>query len=166
MIYGDPYVILTLTVSDRWPLFIRVASVNNKGSTLSDFSFIHRNLSINSMSQPIEQFQCHFDEKSLSLRLKWSMLIKSMVYVDQFVLYYTDMNDIVRSFSLPMDLIDRIQHKYWIDFVSPLNTSMLMLKSHRYHILRLYLTVMDRQRNQHFIKSSTIYCMLPKRYGT
>ena len=149
-------------MSNHWPLFIRVATVNNKGFTLSDLSFIHRDLSSNSIFYSIENFRCEQNNESNvnQITLSWSIIDPLKLKIEQFLLYYTDMTDVVRLFPIPMDLIKRDKQ-----FTFSLNLSSFDPKFNQYHLLRLYLTAMDRQKNQHFVNSSIIHCLLPRRYG-
>ena len=94
------------------------------------------------------------------MTLSWSIIDPFKLKIEQFLLYYTDMTDVVRQFPIPMDLIKREKQ-----FTFSLNLSSFDPKFNQYHLLRLYLTAMDRQKNQHFVNSSIIHCLLPRRYG-
>jgi hypothetical protein len=149
-----------LTISANFQLFIRVASVNAKGLILSDFYIVHHSLSNTRFIPKIDRFQCSSDEQNQRISLQWSIDDKSRLYIEKYVLYYSDLtennNDLIRMLTIP---INRQSYKY------EFNLSSFQLNNNPSHILRLHLAIIDQDQNQLPMASSPIYCTFTRKSG-
>ena len=150
-------------------LFVRVATVNAKGSILSDFSRIHRNRSDGGSLVTMDQFHCLADDIHRLVLLRWSMDPSSHSHVNQFLLYYLDMAngevDLMRILTIPTSSVSIDQHSSLDWFTYPLNSSSLQSNSNRDSLFRLHLAAIDPNGNQLPMTALPIYCTLTKSYG-
>lgn len=155
--------ILSVPTFDSFPLFIRVACVNGKGSVLSDFHIITDYLPSEPFIPTVEHFRClsaetHHQQR---LSLQWSVSEQSRAHIAQYLLYYTDLTEstapLVRLLPIPIDSLS--VHRYH------LNTSSLVLNWNRYHLLRFHLAILDRNGNQQSISRQPIHCTFTRRDG-
>jgi hypothetical protein len=152
------------------PVFIRVASVNTKGSILSDFHVINDYLSPEYYTFTIDQFHCLSDDLHRQLSFHWLISHSYRFDFFRYYLYYVDTidghNELVRSILIDNDdlVIDR-QHSF--DRINyQLNTSsMLNMNTNRVLILRFHLAAMDNNEHQLAMTSQPIYGLLTQRYG-
>ncbi|CAF2809134.1 unnamed protein product [Rotaria sp. Silwood2] len=164
-----PFHIISLPISTNFQLFIRVASVNAKGLILSDFHIINNSLSNNRFISTINKFQCFSNNQTQLLTLQWSIDYKSHLYVEKYLLYYSDLtqnnNDFIRLLIIPIDLLS-ISHQSTDNLLKyEFNISLLNLNYNQYHILRLHLSIIDQNQNQLFMTLSPIYCVFTRKSG-
>ncbi|CAF2969256.1 unnamed protein product [Rotaria sp. Silwood2] len=162
-----PFHIISLPISTNFQLFIRVASVNAKGLILSDFHIINNSLSNNRFISTINKFQCFSNNQTQLLTLQWSIDYKSHLYVEKYLLYYSDLtqnnNDFIRLLIIPIDLLS-ISHQSTDNLLKyEFNISLLNLNYNQYHILRLHLSIIDQNQNQLFMTLSPIYCVFTRK---
>lgn len=170
-----PFIILSpLVVSDHLPLFIRVASVNSKGSTLSDFHQIHRHRTAENHERffsHIEQFRCLTDDQDEIVTLQWTLTspLETHLHLNGFVLYYLEIietnNEIFQLLTLPMNSIVSLRQESIDLFQYVLNRTSLNLQSHHQALVRFHLAVRDQDDNQHSLTTDGIFCLLPRRFG-
>ncbi|CAF1353532.1 unnamed protein product [Adineta ricciae] len=169
-IHSRPFYILPISIPANVQLFIRVASVNAKGSTLSDFHMINHSL-LNSylISSTIDNFQCISDEPNQSISLKWSIDHRSHGLIKNYIVYYSDLtqtnDDCLRTHLVPIDTIKLVRHLSKDLFEYKFNTSLLKLNYNKYHILRFDLAIIDQDENQLAMTSSSIYSTFPRKSG-
>jgi hypothetical protein len=146
-----------------------VATVNAKGSILSDFSRIHRNRSHDGSLVTIDQFHCLADDTNQLVLLHWSMNPSSHSHVNQFLLYYLDVADgdadLMRILAIPTSSVSIDQQSSFDRYTYPLNSSSLQSNSNRGSLFRLHLAAIDHNRNQLPMTVLPIYCTLTKSYG-
>lgn len=151
-------------------LFIRVASVNIKGSILSDLYIINYSLLNFNLIPIINKFQCFPDNENQLITLQWSINQQYHFHIKNYILYYSDIttndnnnntnDDLIRILTIPN------VHQSSNDTIkSELNISLFNLNSNSYHILRLHLALIDQNENQLPMTSSNIYCILTRNYG-
>ena len=150
-------------------LFVRVASVNSKGSILSDFHIINRSSYHSHLISTIDQFQCSFDDQKQQLLIRWSTDYEFRLSYYRYLLYYLDVTeadgDLIRRLTIHTDHLS-IQQKDSYDFFRyELNSTELDLNYRPYHILRLYLSIIDQYENQLVTSEPAIYCTLTRKYG-
>lgn len=150
-------------------VFIRVASVNVKGSTLSDFHIINRTLIEKHFISSIEQFQCSFDEMRQEISLQWSIESESRFYINRFALYYLDQeeknDELVRQMFISLHQCSVRQQRSSDFYRFHFNRTSLDLNFHSHHLLRLHLAIIDHHQNQLSMTSAGIYCRLTRHYG-
>jgi hypothetical protein len=141
-------------------LFIRVASVNVKGLSLSNFYMINDQFSHSGLIPSINQFRCFSDDQNQFISLQWSINNQSDFNIEKYLLYYSDLtennNDLIRILTIP---ISNNLLKY------QLNTSLLKLNSNPYHLLRFHLVLIDQNHHQLPFMSLPIYSILSRKFG-
>ena len=93
VVHTYPFSLVSLSGFSDASLFVRVATVNAKGSILSDFSRIHRNRSHDGSLVTLDQFHCLADDTHQLVLLRWSMNPSSHSHVHHFLLSYLDVAD-------------------------------------------------------------------------
>ena len=164
-----PVHVLNLAVRSNQPIFVRVASVNAKGSILSDFHIINRSLLHHHLISLINNFHCSYDNRKQHLTIQWSIDYESRFYVHKYLLYYFDTietnDDLIRQWTIPMQALS-IQKQQTHDLYNyELNSSLLDLNYNSYHILRLHLAAIDQNENQMGMTQPAIYCTITSRSG-
>ncbi|CAF4883383.1 unnamed protein product [Rotaria sp. Silwood1] len=164
-----PFHIISLPISSNFQLFIRVASVNTKGLILSDFHIINNSLSNNRFISTINKFQCFSNNENQLLTLQWSIDHKSHLYIEKYLLYYSDLaqnnDDFIQLLIIPIDLLSIDRQSTYNLLKYEFNMSLLNLNYNQYHILRLHLSIIDANQNQLLITLSPIYCILTRKLG-
>ena len=169
-ISSRPFYILPISIPANVQLFIRVASVNAKGSTLSDFHMINHSL-LNShlISSTIDNFQCFSSEPNQSITLKWSIDHRSHELIKNYIVYYSDLtqtnDNCLQTHLIPIDTIKIVRHLSKDLCEYKFNTSLLKLNYNKYHILRLDLAIIDQDENQLAMTSPSIYSTFPRKSG-
>lgn len=144
-------------------MYLRIASVNSKGYTLSDFYIVNSNLSNDKfLLSKINRFQCSINEDNPQMiSLRWSTKLQSSSSISNYILYYSDLTNenknFIRLLTIP------INHNE-LSFYS-LNVSLLNLNSNFYHILRFYSTISNQDQYQLPSISSEIYCFFSSKFG-
>lgn len=150
-------------------LFVRVASVNGKGSILSDFHIINRTIADAHLISPIERFQCLFDDQNQKLLIQWSIDYGSRFYTDHYLLYYQDVtrkdDDLIRRITIPLDQLSTLHEQSQDLYRYQLNRTTLDLDYEQQHRLQLHLSIIDQHQNQLSMTSNPIYCTLTRKYG-
>jgi hypothetical protein len=153
----------------NFQLFIRVASVNAKGSILSDFQMINYTLFNTRLLSTIDKFQCFSDDQYQQISLQWSIDHNSRLSIKNYLLYYSDLtqsnNDLIRMFIIPGDSISINRYSSYDLLNYQFNTSLLNLNYNEYHVLRLHLTIIDQNAHQLPMTSSPIYCTFTRKSG-
>lgn len=146
-----------------------MASVNAKGSILSDFHIINRTISGPYFVSSIENFQCTFDELEQELVLQWSIDVESRFAIHRYLLYYLDLteknDDLIRQLSIPLQQCSIRRQESSDIYRYRFNQTTLDLNSHSHHLLRLHLSIIDHHQNQLSMTSTGIYCRLTRKYG-
>lgn len=141
-------------------LFIRVASVNVKGLSLSNFYMINDHFSSLNIMPSIDQFQCLSDNENQLISLQWSINNQSDFNISKYLLYYIDLteinHDLIRLLTIPIS-----NHFVKYQF----NLSLLNLNFNPYHLLRFHLALIDQNYHQFPIISLPIYCILSRKFG-
>jgi len=148
----------------NFQLFIRIGSVNIKGSILSDFYIINYNLLNSRLISTINEFQCFSDDQNQLISLQWSINSKSDFYIKKYILYYFDLtennDDLIRILTIPINYQSSNNL-----LIYKLNISLLNLNYNQYHILRLHLAIIDQYQNQLSMTFSPIYCIFTRIFG-
>jgi hypothetical protein len=141
-------------------LFIRVASVNAKGLSLSNFYMINNQFSPENLIPSINRFRCFSDDEHQLISLQWSIKNQSDFNIIKYLLYYSDLtennNDLIRLLTVP------IFNNF---FKYQLNLSLLNLNFNPYHLLRFHLIPIDENYRQLPIISSPTYCIISRKSG-
>jgi hypothetical protein len=146
-----------------------VASVNAKGSILSDFHIINRTLINHYLISTIDKFQCSSDVKNQLFTIQWFVDYESRFYINQYILYYFDMtennDDLIRRLLIPTNLISINKQQSYDLYKYEFNSSLFDLNYNQQHILRLHLAIIDQNGNHMTMTQPAIYCTLAKKYG-
>ncbi|CAF1057011.1 unnamed protein product [Adineta ricciae] len=165
-----PFDVLSVTIPAQHFLFIRVATVNAKGSILSDFHIINRTLINHHVMSTIDKFQCSSNEKNQLFSIQWSIDYESRLYIKKYLLYYLDVtetnDDLVRQLIIPLSsLTINKQHPYDL-YKYEVNNSIFDLDYNQQHVLKLHLAFIDHNDNHMALTQSAIYCTLARKYAT
>jgi hypothetical protein len=158
-----------LPIFPNFQLFIRVASVNAKGSILSDFQIINYTLFNTRSLSTIDKFQCFSDDQYQKISLQWSMDHDSRLSIKNYILYYSDLtqsnDDLIRMLIIPADSVSINRYSSYDLLNYQFNTSLFNLNNNKYPVLRLHLTIIDQNGHQLPITSSPIYCTFTRNSG-
>ncbi len=164
-----PFYILTLSIPANHLLFIRVASVNAKGSILSDFHIINRSLLNHYLISSIEKFQCLSDDKNQLFFIQWSIDYESRLYINKYILYYSDTteknDDLIRQILIPINSIAINRQQLYDLYRYEFNSSLFDLNYNQYHRLKLHLAIIDQNENHLSMSQPAIYCTITRKYG-
>lgn len=164
-----PFHILTLSIPENHLLFIRVASVNAKGSILSDFHIINRSLLNVHVISSIEKFQCHSDDTNHLFSIQWSIDYESRLYISKYILYYLDTtdksDDLIRQILISNNAVTITKQQSNDFYQYEMNSSRFDLNYNRYHRLKLHLAVFDQNENQMSLSQPAISCSLRRKSG-
>lgn len=164
-----PFHTLTYSIPENQLLFIRVASVNAKGSILSDFHIINRSLTNHHLISSIEKFQCSSNDKNSLFSIQWSIDYESRLYIQKYILYYTDLteknDDLIRQIIIPIDSITINKQQLYDLYRYEFNNSLFDLNSYSYHKLQLHLAIIDQYENQMSISQPAISCSFIRKSG-
>jgi hypothetical protein len=104
------------------------------------------------------------DNQNQLVSLQWSIDQKSPLFLEKYLLYYSDLtqknDDLIQILTIP---INHQSSKYLFEY--KFNISLFNLNYNHYHILRLYLAIIDQNKNQFPLISSTIYCIFTRKFG-
>ena len=146
-----------------------MASVNAKGSILSDFHIINRTTTtINQhILSSIENFQCLSDDFNQLFSIQWSIDYESRLHIQKYILYYIDTmetnNDLIRQLSIPLASLTMTKQQSHEVYKYDFNSSLFDLNYNTNHKLRLQLAIIDQNDNHMPITDSSIYCSLTKK---
>lgn len=160
---------ISLPILPNFQLFTRIASANAKGLILGDFHKITYNPLKNQFISPIIEFQCFSNDLNQQLILQWSIDHTSHSYIEKYILYYSDStqtnDDFIRIKTIPTDSLTINHHSTYNVLKYNLNTSSLNLNFNQYHILHLYLSIIDENENQLPITLPPKYCLFTRKSG-
>ena len=160
---------LTLSIPENHLLFIRVASVNAKGSILSDFHIINRSLLNVHVISSIEKFQCQSDELTNRFSIQWSIDYESRLYIHKYILYYLDTteqtDDLLGQIFIPNNAVTITKEQSNDFYQYAFNSSLFDLKYNRHHRLQMHLAIFDQNENQMSLSQPAIYCGLRRQSG-
>lgn len=164
-----PFYTLTHSIPENQLLFIRVASVNAKGSILSDFHIINRSLSNYHFISSIEKFQCLSDNENSLFSIQWSIDYESRSYINKYILYYIDLteknDDLIRQIIISKNSIIMNKQQLYDLYKYEFNNSLFDLNFHSYHKLKLHLAIIDQNENHMSISQPAIFCNLARKSG-
>ncbi|CAF0916965.1 unnamed protein product [Rotaria sp. Silwood1] len=156
-----PFHILQLSISEISLLFIRIASVNAKGSILSDFHIINRSLTNHQLISTIDKFQCSSDDINQLFSIQWTIDYESRFYINKYILYYVDIteknDDLIRRLMIPINFLSIHKQQSYDLYKYEFNSSLFNLNYNSYHILRLHLAIIDQNQNHLPMTQPAIY---------
>lgn len=158
-----------MSIPDNPLLFIRVASVNAKGSILSDYHKINRSLLNVHVISSIEKFQCHSDDGNQLVSIQWSIDYESRLYISKYILYYLDTteksDDLLRQIPISNNAVSITKEQSNDFYQYELNSSRFDLNYNRYHRLKLHLAAFDQNGNQMALSQPGMSCSLRRKSG-
>ncbi|CAF4227659.1 unnamed protein product [Rotaria sp. Silwood2] len=164
-----PFHILQLSILEIPLLFIRIASVNAKGSILSDFHIINRSLTHRHLISTIDKFQCSSDDINQLFSIQWTIDYESRFYINKYILYYLDItennDDLVRQLIIPINFLSIHKQQSYDLYKYEFNSSSFNLNYNSHHVLRLHLAIIDQNQNHLSMTQPAIYCTLTRKYG-
>ncbi|CAF3242388.1 unnamed protein product [Rotaria socialis] len=163
-----PFYVLEFMMSKLNLLFVRVASINAKGSILSDFHIINRSLTNHHLISTIDKFQCSPNDINQLFSIQWTIDYESRFYINKYILYYMDVtennDDLIRQLIIPISFLSIHKHESYDLYKYEFNSSLFNLNYNSYHILRLNLAVIDQNQNHLSMTQPAIYCTVTRKH--
>ncbi|CAF2073756.1 unnamed protein product [Rotaria magnacalcarata] len=163
-----PFYVLEFVMSKLNLLFVRVASINAKGSILSDFHIINRSLTNHHLISTIDKFQCSPNDINHLFSIQWTIDYESRFYINKYIIYYMDItennDDLIRQLIIPINFLSIHKHESYDLYKYEFNSSLFNLNYNSYHILRLNLAVIDQNQNHLSMTQPAIYCTVTRKY--